>query len=54
MQPVDVLGRIDAKQDLLLVDAVGQRQLHEDRMDIGIGVESIDDRFDLLLGRRRR
>jgi len=38
------LGRIDAKQDLLLVDCRRERQLHEDRMDIGIGVESIDDR----------
>ena len=33
VQPVDVLGRVDAQEDLLLVDAVGQRQLHEDRVD---------------------
>ena len=36
VQSVDVLGGIDAQQDLFFVDAVRQRELHEDRMDVGV------------------
>ena len=53
-QPVDVLGRGDRRDDRVLVDLVGQRQLHEDPVDVVVGVERCDQLEELCgLGRRR-
>ena len=54
MQAVDVLGRIDALGDLIGIDGFGQRQLHQDAVDRGIGIQAIDQRQQLALRRRRR
>ena len=43
VQPVDVLGRVDGQQGLLLVEAGGQRQLHQEGADGRVGVEAGDD-----------
>ena len=40
MEAVDVLGRIDRGDDLLRIDLLRQRQLHQDAVDGGIGVEA--------------
>ena len=42
MEAVHVLVRVDALQDLLGVDLLGQRQLHQDAGDLGVGIEFID------------
>ena len=54
MEAVDVLLWADALEDLRLVrgNLLGQRQLHEDAMDLHIGVERIDLRDELVFCRR--
>ena len=44
VQAVDVLGRVDRQQGLLLVEARGQRELHQEGADGGVGVEAGDRR----------
>jgi hypothetical protein len=39
MEAVDVLARVDAVDQLRCIAAIGQRQLHQDAVDLGIGVE---------------
>jgi hypothetical protein len=41
-EAVDVFCRTDAAHDCVLVEALGQRQLHEDPVDARVGVELID------------
>ena len=50
MKAVDVLGRIDGQQHVRGVDVPGQRQLHQDAVHAGIGVEPGDQRQQLGLG----
>ena len=54
MEAVDVLLSADALEDLRLVrgNLLGQRQLHEDAMDLHVGVERIDLRDELVFCRR--
>ena len=49
VKAVDVLGRIDGRDDRLAVDMVGQRQLDEDAVDRIVGVEAFDERDDFVL-----
>jgi len=35
VEAVDVLVRVDRGDDLVLVDLLGQRQLHQDAVDVG-------------------
>ena len=51
VQSVDVFAGSHAQQDLFFVDALGQWQLHEERVHIGIRVETVDDRFNVGLVR---
>ena len=54
MQPVGVLGGVDALQDSVGVEVLGQRQLHDVSVARGIGVELVDDLGHLFLGGIRR
>jgi hypothetical protein len=49
MEAVDILVRIDPDEHLLGVEMPGQRQLDEDAVDRGIGVERIDQRQQIRL-----
>src|SRR5208337_5558708 len=42
MESVDVLGWVDRQQHFLGVDLHGQRQLHQDPVDIVAPVEAVD------------
>jgi hypothetical protein len=53
MQPVGVLGGVDELQDAVLVDARGQRELHDVPGAVRVLVELAHDRLDLLLPGRR-
>ena len=53
MKAVHVLGGIDPIEHLLGVDVLRQRQLDQDAVNRGIGVEPVDDRQQLGLGRCR-
>ena len=56
MKAVDVLVRRDRLQDPRRIDVLGQRQLHENAVHGGIGVERLDEREQLRfarLGRQR-
>ena len=55
VKAIDVLRRIDGKEDLRGVDVPGQRQLHQDTADRGIGVQPADQFQQLgLRGLRRQ
>ena len=54
MEAVDVLGRIDGRDHLGGVDLPGQRQLNEDSINVGIGVQLADELEQLVLGDGRR
>jgi len=54
MKSIDVFQRIDGVQNDRLVDLPGQRQLHQDSMHFGIGVELCHQFEELRLGRLRR
>ena len=53
VEAVDVLGRVDRVDDALRVDLLRQRQLHQDAVDRGIGVEPRDQGEQLGLAGRR-
>ena len=53
MEAVDILVGVDRRDDPLLVDMVGQRQLDEDAVDRIVGVELVDQIDQLLLADRR-
>ena len=53
MQSVHVLVRVHAQQHLSFVDAFGQRQLDQEGVDLGIGVEPVNNCFNVSLRRRR-
>ncbi len=42
MQAVGVLARVDALQRGVLVEVLGQRQLHDVAGALGVGVELVD------------
>jgi hypothetical protein len=48
--PIHVLVGIDGVQNLLGVDMLGQRKLHQDAVHLRVGVEALHERQDLLLG----
>ena len=54
MEAVDVLGRIDGLDHGLGVDLWRQRKLHQDAVDLRIGIEPGDQREEFLLGSRGR
>ncbi|MNN01984.1 hypothetical protein D3C81_1146200 [compost metagenome] len=47
MEAVDVLGRVDGLQHRGLVDVLGQRQLHQDAVHAGVGIQLGDQRQHL-------
>ncbi len=49
VKAVDILGRIDGGDDRVLVDLVGQGQLHQDAVHRRIGIELVDQRQQLGL-----
>ena len=51
MQPIDILARIDRFDDAGGVDLARERQLHEDAVDLVIGVEALDEREKLRQAR---
>ena len=53
MEAVDILGRIDRQQHVRGVDVPGQRQLHQDAVHAGIGVEPGDQRQQVGLASSR-
>ena len=54
MEPVDVLGRRDGVGHLRLVHVRRQRELHEDPVHLGVDVQPVDERENVLLARVRR
>ena len=50
VESVDVLLVVDGAEDAFLVDVAGHRELHEDAVDVRVGVVVGDDLEDLLLG----
>ena len=50
MKAVHVLARIDAQQHATRVDVLGQRQLHQNAVDLRIGVQTVDQREQVRLG----
>ena len=54
VEAVDVLPGIDALDDALGIDVLGQRQLHEDRVHLRIGIEAVDEREKLRFAGVRR
>ncbi len=48
MEAVDVLGGIDRLDHLEGGDVLRQRQLNEDAVDRGVGVEALDDREQVM------
>ncbi len=50
MQPIGVLARKDPFQDRRRVEVIGQRKLHQKRIDLRIGIQLVDKRLDLMLG----
>jgi hypothetical protein len=54
VEAVDVLHRGHRVDDALLVDAVGERELDEQAVDRVVGVQLLDEREQLGLGRRLR
>jgi hypothetical protein len=53
MEAVDILVRIDAEQHLLGIEMRGKRQLDQDTVHRGIGIELLDQRQQLGLARVR-
>ena len=47
VKPVDVLGRRDGVRHLRLVHVRRQRELHEDPVDLVVGVQPVDEREDV-------
>ena len=54
MEAVDVLVRIDRRDDLLRIDLIRQRQLDQDAVDGGISVEARDQREQIGFARHLR
>ncbi|MCY1365305.1 hypothetical protein D9M69_521450 [compost metagenome] len=50
VEAVDVLGRRDRLDDLLRLNVRGQRKLHQDAVDGGVGIECIHARKQCCLG----
>ena len=50
-EPVDVLRRVDRRDHRVLVDLLGERQLHEDAVD-GVGFIELGDELEQLVLRR--
>ena len=50
MEAVDVLERVDAVDDAILVDGLRQRRLHENAVDARILVQGFDPVFEICLG----
>jgi hypothetical protein len=50
MEAVDVLARVDAVDEAGRVATVRQGQLDQDAVHLGIGVEPVDQRQQLLVG----
>ena len=51
VEPVDILGRINRVDHQILVQMFGQRQLHQNPVDLGIGVQLLDQRQQFRFGR---
>ena len=51
-KPVDVFRRRDGVQDAAGVYVIGQRQLHEDAVDLPVRVERLDQTEQIGLARR--
>ena len=54
MKSVDVLLRIDRIRDLVRIQPLGQRQLHQDAVDAGIRIQLIYERQQREAGSRAR
>ena len=54
METVDILARVDAVDELRGIAAIGQRQLHQDAVDSGVGVEPVDQRQQFGIAGIRR
>ena len=54
LEAIHVLGRIDPVDQRLLVDMWRQRRLHQDAVHGRIGIETVDQREQLVLGGGRR
>ena len=50
MEAVYVLAVVDGLDDLLLIDMLGQRELHDEAIDIGILVQFVNTGQKLLFG----
>ena len=50
VQAIDVLGRINGKQDPLLIHPCRQGKLHEDRSHLPVGIHLGHRRHDIVLG----
>ncbi len=54
MKPIHIFARINALDDFRLSNVVWQRQLHEDPVDVGVGIQRINAREQLDLAGRMR
>ena len=50
METVDILAVVDGLDDLLLIDMLGQRELHDEAIDIGVLVQFVNTGQKLLFG----
>jgi hypothetical protein len=50
VEPIGILAGQDALQHRCRVEVVRQRQLHQKGVDLGIAVQLVDERLDLMLG----
>ena len=47
MEPIHILGWIDGRDDFVRIDLLWQRQLHQDAVDLLVGIE-LGDQIDQL------
>ena len=50
VETVDILAIVDSLDDFLFGDVAGQGELHDEAVDVGVGVEAFDGFEELLLG----
>ena len=50
MEAIDVLARIDGADDAVFIEVFWKRELNEDAVDAGIGIQLGNDFEEILLG----
>ncbi len=50
MEAVNIFAIVDSHDDLLLIDVLGERQLHDEAVDIAVAVQAIHTLEQLVFG----